>query len=107
MTTVTGFFEVTLNGARVEHTFTDMPYAEFWVHQRNVLRALNMTSDWGLDQILGVPSTFTGLLTGDVGYRYEVDFKDGGGNSHGENFWHGVPEDAAIEIARMLNAAFA
>ena len=106
MSTVTGTFSVLVDGVETIHTITDMPYPEFWGRQRKVLRVLDMTSDWGLDQILGVPPTYSGAPTGDVGYRYQVDFS-AGGTSEGANVWHGIPADAAPVIGAALNAAFA
>lgn len=106
MSTVTGTFSVVVDGIKTDHTITGMPYPEFWRRQSKVLAVLNMTSGWGLDQILGLPPEFSGAPTGDVGYSYQVDF-DGGGTSEGGNVWHGIPADAAPVIGAALNAAFA
>lgn len=106
MSTVTGTFLVTLDGVTASHTISSMPKAEFWLKQRAVLRVLEMTSDWGLEELLGVTPVDAGPATGDVSYEYSVDFS-GGGSSEGGNTWHSVPQGAAIEIAKALTAAFA
>lgn len=106
MSTVTGSFTVIADGVATVRSFSAMPYAEFWKRQRDVLRVLNNSSEWGLDQILGLPPEFTGLPTGDVQYSYQVDFA-GGGTSEGSNRWNGVPADAAEAIGKALIAAFA
>ena len=105
MTVVTGFFEVQVDGAVTRHTFTDMPYTEFWMHQNHVLKVLNETSDWGLESILGVPPTFSGDANGNVSYNYIADFSEGG-NSTGSNVWNGIPSGASAYLGTKLNAAF-
>ena len=55
MSTVTGSFTVIADGVATVRSFSAMPYAEFWKRQRDVLRVLNNSSEWGLDQILGLP----------------------------------------------------
>lgn len=106
MSTVTGTFRVIVDGVETTHVISAMAYPEFWRRQSKVLGVLNMTSGWGLDQILGLPPEFSGAPTGDVSYTYQVDF-EGGGASNGSNAWHGIPADAAAVVGAALNAAFA
>lgn len=104
MAEVTGTFKVVLDGVETPHTIS-MSYAQFWRAQRKVLNLLNETSDWGLDQLLGIPPEFVGSPTGDVRYEYQVDFA-AGGTSEGSNRWNSMPADAAAYIGDKLNAAF-
>lgn len=106
MSTVTGTFSVTVDGVVTDHVISGMAKTEFWLKQRAVLRVLEMTSDWGLEEILGAAPVDAGPASGDVSYTYQVDFSHGG-SSNGGNVWHGIPAGAAVEIGKALNAAFA
>ena len=105
MTTVTGYFEVQVDGKVTRHPFADMPYPSFWRHQRDVVKIISETVEWGLDALLGEPPVFSGDANGNVSYKYLADFSDGG-NSEGSNTWNGIPSGASAFLGAQLNAAF-
>lgn len=102
--TVNATFTLQFNGDEQVYKFKDVDYKDFWYAQDGVLQVLNMTSRWGLGQVLGQADPFAGLpADGNVSIRYVADF--GTGNSEGSNEWNGIPGPAAETIHKALVAA--
>lgn len=107
MSKVTGYFSIIKDGVLQNYQFTDLDYGKFWVAQKGVIDLLNALSLVGVSPLLGVETELVGNDTsGNVMYRYLVDF-EGGGSSDGENSWEGISSTAAAWIAAELEKAVA
>lgn len=94
-------FTLQFNGDEQVYKFKDVDYKDFWYAQDGMIQTINMTSRWGLGQVLGQPDPFAGMpADGNVSIRMVADF--GAANSTASLEWNGIPSPAAEAIHKSL-----